>query len=73
MIDKMGSSNFEQGAAFLPCSIAYLIGTNAFGTLGHKMGRWLASMTALFIIASALLLVILIKKKIDFIFNENLI
>lgn len=57
MIDKMGSSNFEQGAAFLPCSIAYLIGTNLFGPLGHRMGRWLASLVAIIIIGIALLLV----------------
>ena len=27
------------GAAFLPASISYLIGTNIFGPLAHKMGR----------------------------------
>ena len=27
------------GAAFLPASISYLIGTNVFGPLAHKMGR----------------------------------
>lgn len=27
------------GVAFLPASISYLIGTNLFGTLAHKMGR----------------------------------
>lgn len=27
------------GMAFLPASISYLIGTNIFGTLAHKMGR----------------------------------
>ena len=55
MMDKMESTNFEQGAAFLPCSIAYLIGTNIFGPMGHKMGRWLASMCGLLIIGFALL------------------
>lgn len=29
----------QLGVAFLPASIAYLIGTNLFGPLGHKMGR----------------------------------
>jgi len=28
------------GAVFLPASIAYLIGTNLFGPLAHKIGRW---------------------------------
>ena len=27
------------GAAFLPASISYLIGTNVFGPMAHKMGR----------------------------------
>ena len=27
------------GAAFLPASISYLIGTNLFGPIAHKMGR----------------------------------
>ena len=53
----MESSNWEQGAAFLPASISYLIGTNIFGPLGHRMGRWLASMCGLIIIGLALLYV----------------
>lgn len=57
MMDTMDSSNWEQGAAFLPASISYLIGTNIFGPLGHRMGRWLASMLALIIIGIALLCV----------------
>lgn len=57
MIDRMDSSNFEQGAAFLPCSISYLIGTNMFGALGHRMGRWLASLIAIVFIGVALLTV----------------
>lgn len=39
MMDVMNATNWEQGAAFLPASISYLIGTNIFGPLGHKMGR----------------------------------
>ena len=30
---------FFLGAAFLPASISYLIGTNIFGPVGHKIGR----------------------------------
>lgn len=61
MMQRMHAKNFEQGAAFLPASISYLIGTNLFGPLGHKMGRWLASMIGLFAIGFALLSVRLIK------------
>lgn len=55
MMDSMNASKWEQGAAFLPASISYLIGTNIFGPLGHKMGRWLASLVGLLVIAVSLL------------------
>jgi hypothetical protein len=28
------------GAVFLPASIAYLVGTNLFGPVAHKIGRY---------------------------------
>lgn len=56
-MDKMGSERWELGAAFLPASISYLIGTNMFGPLGHKMGRWKAALVGLAIIGFALILV----------------
>lgn len=39
MINTMHSDNWQLGAAFLPASISYLIGTNLFGRIAHKMGR----------------------------------
>ncbi|XP_064629990.1 synaptic vesicular amine transporter-like isoform X2 [Lineus longissimus] len=39
MMDTMNAPKWQQGAAFLPCSISYLIGTNVFGPLAHKIGR----------------------------------
>ncbi len=57
MMDNMGSSRWEQGVTFLPASISYLIGTNLFGPLGHKIGRWLAALLGLVIIGLCLLLV----------------
>lgn len=39
MMDTMGAERWEQGVTFLPASISYLIGTNLFGPLGHRMGR----------------------------------
>ncbi|KAI8427138.1 hypothetical protein MSG28_014759 [Choristoneura fumiferana] len=47
MVDTMQASRWQQGVAFLPASICYLIGTNLFGPLGHKMGRWLAACSGL--------------------------
>lgn len=60
MVDNMGASRWEQGVSFLPASISYLIGTNLFGPLGHKIGRWLAAFLGLIIIGFCLLLVSLI-------------
>lgn len=57
MMDTMDATNFQQGAAFLPASISYLIGTNIFGPLGHRMGRWLASMIGLIVIGCSLICV----------------
>ena len=56
-MDKMGSERWELGAAFLPASISYLVGTNLFGPLGHKMGRWKAALVGLAVIGLALILV----------------
>lgn len=57
MMDNMGASRWEQGVTFLPASISYLIGTNLFGPLGHRIGRWLAALLGLVIIGLCLLLV----------------
>lgn len=57
MMDRMGASRWEQGVTFLPASISYLIGTNLFGPLGHKIGRWLAALLGLVIIGICLLCV----------------
>ncbi|RUS87921.1 hypothetical protein EGW08_004337 [Elysia chlorotica] len=48
----MHASEWQQGVAFLPASISYLIGTNIFGPLAHKIGRWLSALIGMLIIAS---------------------
>ena len=55
MTGEMGATEFEEGMAFLPASISYLIGTNLFGPLGHLMGRWLAGLLGLVIIGICLI------------------
>lgn len=57
MIDTMNAPKWQQGAAFLPASISYLIGTNLFGPMGHRIGRWLSSLLGLIIIGICLLLI----------------
>ena len=57
MMDTMKADKWQLGAIFLPASISYLIGTNLFGPLGHRVGRWLASLVGLVIIAVCLMCV----------------
>lgn len=62
MMDTMGAGRWKQGVTFLPASISYLIGTNLFGPLGHKMGRWLAALLGLVIIGICLMCVSWIRE-----------
>ena len=39
MMNTMNPEKWQLGAAFLPASISYLIGTNLFGPIAHKLGR----------------------------------
>jgi MFS transporter, DHA1 family, solute carrier family 18 (vesicular amine transporter), member 1/2 len=57
MMDNMDASRWEQGVTFLPASISYLIGTNLFGPLGHKIGRWRAALIGLVVIGACLIAV----------------
>ncbi|XP_073909555.1 chromaffin granule amine transporter isoform X4 [Castor canadensis] len=45
------------GLAFLPASVSYLIGTNLFGVLANKMGRWLCSLLGMVVVGTSLLCV----------------
>ncbi|KAF7253422.1 Synaptic vesicular amine transporter [Varanus komodoensis] len=47
--------------AFIPASVSYLIGTNIFGVLAHKMGRWLCALTGMAIVGISILCVPLAK------------
>ncbi|CAL2050151.1 CBN-CAT-1 protein [Caenorhabditis brenneri] len=55
MMESWGANSLERGAAFLPASISYLIGTNIFGPLAHRIGRWLSSFIGLVVIGFSLL------------------
>jgi len=57
MINTMHSENWQLGAAFLPASISYLIGTNLFGRISHMIGRWLCCLIGMIIIGISLICV----------------
>ncbi|XP_005387928.1 PREDICTED: synaptic vesicular amine transporter isoform X1 [Chinchilla lanigera] len=55
MMETMCSRKWQLGIAFLPASISYLIGTNIFGILAHKMGRWLCALLGMVIVGVSIL------------------
>ncbi|XP_022101575.1 synaptic vesicular amine transporter-like [Acanthaster planci] len=58
MLDHMNNpSNWEIGAIFIPASISYLISTNIFGLLGHRIGRWLSSLLGMVLAGLAMLMI----------------
>ncbi|KAM9609544.1 chromaffin granule amine transporter isoform 2-T2 [Morphnus guianensis] len=61
MMQTMCSPKWQLGMAFLPASISYLIGTNLFGILANKMGRWLCSLIGMAVVGVSLLCVPLAK------------
>ncbi|XP_072537244.1 chromaffin granule amine transporter [Salminus brasiliensis] len=61
MMQTMCSQKWQLGVAFLPASVSYLIGTNLFGLLANKMGRWLCSMIGMVIVGISLICVPMAK------------
>ncbi|XP_068128415.1 chromaffin granule amine transporter-like [Hyperolius riggenbachi] len=57
MMETMCSPSWQLGLAFLPASVSYLLCTNLFGTLSHKMGRWLCTLVGMIIVGVSLLCV----------------
>uniref|UniRef100_A0A8C4RMC9 Solute carrier family 18 member 2 n=1 Tax=Erpetoichthys calabaricus TaxID=27687 RepID=A0A8C4RMC9_ERPCA len=57
MMETMCSRKWQLGVAFVPASISYLIGTNIFGVLAHKMGRWLCALLGMIIVGVSILCV----------------
>ncbi|NP_777078.1 synaptic vesicular amine transporter [Bos taurus] len=61
MMETMCSHKWQLGVAFLPASVSYLIGTNVFGILAHKMGRWLCALLGMIIVGMSILCIPLAK------------
>ncbi|KAL8599878.1 hypothetical protein ACOMHN_025410 [Nucella lapillus] len=55
MYRTMGAPEWQQGIAFLPASLSYMLGTNLFGPLGYKIGRWRSAMLGMIIIGLCLI------------------
>ncbi|XP_015266722.1 PREDICTED: synaptic vesicular amine transporter [Gekko japonicus] len=61
MMETMCSRKWQLGVAFIPASVSYLIGTNIFGVLAHKMGRWLSALIGMVVVGISILCVPLAK------------
>ncbi|XP_033633096.1 synaptic vesicular amine transporter-like [Asterias rubens] len=58
MLERMHNpSKWQIGAIFLPAGVSYLISTNIFGPLGHKIGRWLTSLLGMLLAGLAMFLI----------------
>ncbi|XP_071985417.1 synaptic vesicular amine transporter isoform X4 [Engystomops pustulosus] len=57
MMETMCSRKWQLGVAFLPASISYLIGTNIFGPLAHRMGRWLCAFIGMIVVGISVICV----------------
>ncbi|XP_015987970.2 chromaffin granule amine transporter [Rousettus aegyptiacus] len=57
MMQTMCSPEWQLGLAFLPASVSYLIGTNIFGVLASRTGRWLCSLIGMVVVGTSLLCV----------------
>ncbi|XP_052773017.1 synaptic vesicular amine transporter-like [Mya arenaria] len=53
----MGAEEWSEGLAFLPASISYCLGTNIFGPVASKIGRWLSTMLGMIFIAICLFVI----------------
>ncbi|XP_051896718.1 chromaffin granule amine transporter-like [Pristis pectinata] len=56
MMKTMCSPKLHLGLVFLPSTIAYMLGTNLFGVLANKIGRWLCSLIGMVILGISMIL-----------------
>ncbi|XP_072247677.1 synaptic vesicular amine transporter [Leuresthes tenuis] len=57
MMETMCTRKWQLGIAFIPASISYLIATYIFGTLAHKMGRWLCAVIGMIVVGFSVICV----------------
>ncbi|XP_075902301.1 synaptic vesicular amine transporter [Nelusetta ayraudi] len=57
MMETMCAEKWQLGVAFLPASVSYLIGTNIFATLAHRIGRWLCALIGIMLVGVSVICV----------------
>lgn len=56
----MGLFSFQKwqlGTVFIPDSVGYLVGTNFFGGISYRVGRWRVAVAAMLLVGVSCLLV----------------
>ncbi|XP_073971118.1 putative mushroom body vesicular transporter portabella isoform X2 [Rhodnius prolixus] len=57
LMSTIKPEKWELGTVFIPDSVGYLIGTNFFGTIAYRLGRWRIAIAAMLLVAVSSLLV----------------
>ncbi|XP_022251729.1 synaptic vesicular amine transporter-like isoform X2 [Limulus polyphemus] len=50
LMDTMELPRWQLGTVFVPDSVGYLLGTNLFGSVAFRIGRWLAALVSLLVV-----------------------
>ncbi|XP_075210491.1 synaptic vesicular amine transporter-like [Lycorma delicatula] len=57
LIEKMKPKKWQLGTVFIPDSLAYLIGTNFFGTFAYNFSRWRVAIVAMLLVGLSAVMV----------------
>ncbi|KAF8790875.1 synaptic vesicular amine transporter-like [Argiope bruennichi] len=57
LMESMSPPRWQLGTVFIPDSLGYFVGTNFFGEVGFKVGRWVTAMVSLFIVGVCALMI----------------
>ncbi|XP_054709454.1 synaptic vesicular amine transporter-like [Uloborus diversus] len=57
LVDKISPPRWQLGTVFIPDSIGYLIGTNMFGLIAYKIGRWFTALCSMLLIGISALMI----------------
>ena len=50
LMESMSPPRWQLGMVFIPDSVGYLLGTNFFGSIAFKVGRWCTAMVSLIVV-----------------------
>ncbi|XP_035215283.1 synaptic vesicular amine transporter-like isoform X2 [Stegodyphus dumicola] len=57
LMESMDPPRWQLGTVFIPDSLGYLLGTNLFGFVTYKLGRWLTAMISMVVVGICALVI----------------